>query len=757
MIRLSPARRAPGVLLVAVLASAAVTAEARAAATIESGDLGVTLRDDLNGIAVLRDSRSGRDYAAALEKPVGLYRIFVGRKPASAEKVASTGAVARSCRAVDGGVELRFDHEKPHPMGVTVTATADPARPFVRWRIAVENRTGKPISAVEFPIVTCAVQLGKHEADDAIVYPMLEGVLLVRPKVRFRDGLTYGGDWPGGVAAQFVYLFDREGGLYAAAHDPAGYPKAPLLTRAGDVMQVTFRHGFPSEPADRVATEYDVVLGAGGGSWQHGADRYRDWATQHAPWCGAGPLAGRGDVPAWLKRGTVFLNFSFGRGGRFGTVDAADAVFKAWRAYLGRPIVACAFGWEKHGAWIGPDYFPPRGGEAYWRDLSRRLRARGDHTHVFTSGFRWGVRKPAQVDRSGKKPRTYTDLDGRADWEARGQAATAVNAEGRHVFKQPPWADNYILCTGSQTARDVLADAFAGLRDLGISGVDLDQNLGAEVADCYSPQHGHPIGRGLWQHRAMARFLKRIRDEGRRQDPDAFIGVEEPCEAYIPWIDLVHGRAFTDTRWPVKGPGSVSIPLYIYLYHDYQLNYAGWIDGGFSPLGNRLMGLGRAFVFGMQLGVRINGREFEADPGASPSLQTRRLRDAARIIARCEPYLLLGRMLHDPVVTGGGTIDPRTTDPPNRPRLPRGWPAVQATAWRAADGTVCYALANLTDGPRDVTLRAVAHGMTAGKVRLTRVDADAGTVLAEAVPLPAEVPIALQPWGLCAVTQTPAP
>ena len=96
----------------------------------------------------------------------------------------------------------------------------------------------------------------------------------------------------------------------------------------------------------------------------------------------------------------------------------------------------------------------------------------------------------------------------------------------------------------------------------------------------------------------MAGFLDNLRRKARPLNPDSFLGIEEPCECYIPWIDIYHGRAFTATRWPANGPGAVSIPLYVYLYHEYQPGYAGWIDGGFSPAGNVRWGMARAFLSG---------------------------------------------------------------------------------------------------------------------------------------------------------------
>ncbi len=495
-----------------------------------------------------------------------------------------------------------------------------------------------------------------------------------------------------------------------------------------------------------------MIWRTGGGSWQHGADIYRNWAQAEAPWCQK--KGAQRDVPEWLLKTNVFLNFAYQEENPFSTPQRADAALNAYREFFDLPIVACAFGWEKHGAWIGPDYFPPRGGDLYYTELSRRLAARGDHMHVFTSGFRWGVRKPVREIRDKSKPRVYTQWDGTPDFMRHGKSAAAINAEGQMVFQQPAWADNYLLCTGSQAATDLLAKCFQQIYALGISGVDLDQNLGAEAYDCYSAEHGHPLGRGVWQYEATKRFLAGVRTAAQAGNPSRFIGVEEPCEAFIPWIDAVHGRAFTDTHWPATGPGAVSIPLYIYVYHEHQMNYAGWIDRGFSPFGDERYGIGRAFIFGMQLGVRVNTGVFQYQSDDKPTMQLVMLRDAATLMANCESYLLLGRMLHSPKVLGSPPIVPPVKQGwSERTALPITWPAVQATAWRNAKGNVCYAIVNLSDTAQSIQLEATENGMT-GAVRLTRIDSDESLVLGDSLSLPKNIDLTLRPWEMCCVEQT---
>ena len=255
---------------------------------------------------------------------------------------------------------------------MTCRITASPDQPGIRWRIQVANRTGKPLSAMEYPILTCRRQLGDSFHDDAIVHPTLEGVLLCKPQRRLTKGQSASQHYPGKASLQFMYYFDRAGGLYVGAHDTAGHSKSAVVAGTESGLLLNWSHGFPSEYQPTTALAYDVVWKTAGGSWQHGADMYRDWVQNNASWARK-KVADR-DVSTWLLKTNVFLNFSYHKDSRFSTVQRADAALKAYRDFFGLPIVACAFGWEKHGAWIGPDYFPPRGGDRYYVELSKRLR-----------------------------------------------------------------------------------------------------------------------------------------------------------------------------------------------------------------------------------------------------------------------------------------------------------------------------------------------------------------------------------------------
>lgn len=742
-------------LLAPVAASVAFSAP-----VIESQRLRVELREDLNGFSAITDRQTGRNYAAKPKKPQGLYQLRLGSKPGSVANITSLDATRRKSQAIANGFEFHFEHTGKTPLTVICRATAGPQDPMIRWSIKVVNNGKRPLSAIAFPLAACVTKLDSDFSDDAILYPAREGTLLTKPHGEFREGVEFGFKYPGEASAQFMYFFDPKGGLYMAAEDGAGHPKTPAIAREGKSLVFKIESMQPGELAAAVEVPYEVVWTAGGGRWEDGAEIYRQWAAKQ-PWCAR--KIRESSIPAWLHQSNVFLNFRVDSSA-FDTVDAADQTFKKYRDFFGLPIVACAFGWEKNGDWIGPDYFPPVNGESYYIDLARRLKERGDHMQVFTSGFRWAVKAPVKNAKAGQ--RVYTDYDGTAKFMREGKAAAAINAQGRMILDQPAWADNYILCVGSAEAQKILADCFWHVFDWGVAGVDLDQNIGGEVDDCYNPAHGHPVGAGVWQYQAMSGFLKMVQQRAKAKHPDSFIGVEEPCEAYIPWMDVYHGRIFTDTHWPVSGPGRMAVPLYIYLYHEYQPGYAGWIDTGFSPFGIEKYGLGRAFIFGMYPGVRIpSGKMFDlSQPQISDELKM--LRGIARLQEWQKDSLLLGRMLPAPAVKGSPMIKPPTGsdqqevrrgdtgEAQKRGELPMPWPVVQATAWQSVDGqTVCYAIANLSDKPQKVKLELVGAG--GREVVLERRGYSLDEEISETVKvkLPMELSLSLKPWEVAAISQ----
>jgi hypothetical protein len=680
-----------------------------------------------NNRELLASPGGGPVFRVALEGAGGRTRVLTARH-----------ATQGTARPLDDGWQLTWQGFPERSLIVRATLRRS-STGGVAVRLAIENNTYWPVRSVSFPIVECRLPLSESGKGDAVLFPRHEGVLLREPHLHFtREGMWETERYPGHASAQLLAYYGGGGGAYIAAHDSGGHPKDLRVRRGSDGLELAVVHLCEISAGAEWSQPYDVVVDAFDGDWTAAADLYREWARRQ-PWC-ADRIRDR-DIAPWLTQGAGFYNYpaqARGQAGQalpfFPPAAAADALSDL-HDRLGAPVVAAPFSWEKQAVWIGPDYFPPRGGAQAWRDLASSLHSRGDRLMVFLSGFRYGLSKPG------------TDIDNSAAFEARGQEMAVRDRQGEVVIDERPWARNALLCPGHAGAREMLLECLRQAYDLGIDVVQLDQDVGGAVADCYAPDHGHPPGPGVWQREAMDAFLADVRREVRLHGRDRALTVEEPCELYIPRLDAYHGRAFTYEHWPATGKGAVSVPLFIYLYHPYLPGYAGWTGGGFDLPGRVELSIGRAFIFGMLVGVRANVWSPSRDEQDSTAF--RMWRDAVHLQRRCAPALLLGDMTSPPRLRGTSR-QPETRRAPGHgdAPLPLNVESVQATAWRDDDGQFWYAIANVEAEPSEVEIRLPVN-VPWPAMNVVRIDPTGEHRPGDSTQAGEWMPLYLKPFGIC--------
>ncbi len=656
---------------------------------IENKTLILEFNDSLKSIQSIIDRRSGRQWVYNINSP--LYEIGYGENYDSLKMIKSLDADRSTYTKTKDGIELKFWHEKGVKIEVTCIISCRNDDSLLHWTIGVKNLSDEIICSVEYPKISCKNIIGVESVDDAVLFPVNEGVLLTKMN---KAGAHMSGRYPGNVSAQLMYFYDPSGGFYYAAYDGSGYPKEIIVKGGEQSIVFSQKYLLPIQHVKQIEIPYEVVTGCFGGRWEDGASVYREWSDKQI-W--TEKTISQRSTPSWLKEPNLFINASFGS--KYSNVEKADQMIRKYHEFFDVPVVTAVFGWEKHGSWIGPDYFPPNPNKQFYLDLVKKLDERGDHLHFYTSGFRWGIKKP--VNEKGLKPRVYTNYDGTAMFMKRDKDFAVTDRKNELVLRKPRWADNYMMCVGSVGARNILDSCYNYIYNLGVAGVDLDQNLGGEVDDCYNDSHGHSKGAGLWQTRSMEKFLSKIGSDNLKRGNKYFQGVEETSERYIPYLDVFHGRSFTATVWPVSGPGAVSIPLYIYLYHQYQIAYAGWIDGGFSPCGYEKYGLGRAFILGMYPGIRVGGNmELKGD---NPSDELKMLKGYVELMKEFPEFLLRGRMIGEVVVEGSDYLN---TAIGKGDKIPVKWNSVQGICWLSENGDkTAYALANLSDSTQKIRIK----------------------------------------------------
>jgi hypothetical protein len=467
------------------------------------------------------------------------------------------------------------------PIQVTCTATVTATDPMVRWRIAVQLPADLVLETVRFPIITLKAPLSAETTDDALVLGSTKGGIVRRPSTQ-KPGTAYTIGQPGNMAAQFGCYYAGPTGFFTAALDAKGYPKNLSATRVAagvefSWQQSMFASGTVTQDYDLALTTFSGTAGAPA-DWRDAADLYKAWALQQ-PWC-ATTYDRRTDLPPWLQQGPAMVRF-----GRDWLADPAQ--IDRWMAefyqkhFPGVPLITAFWGWEKHGNWVTPDYFPVFPSDEEFKRLVARLRAQGAHAFPWPSGYHWTLTFRKQGD-------------GGFAWDDRTRFATVARAHavqtraGQPYLRTPSWlagGDTACLCGGDPwTHRWWNEDICVPLAERGCELIQVDQVVGGNFPPCYDPAHPHAPGPGRWQTEAFARQLQTMHAAMRRIQPDAVVCFEEPNE----WFNhLVGLQDYRDCETPHEWAS-----VFNYLYHEFLPPFQS------NPRGDDLVMLAHCLVDG---------------------------------------------------------------------------------------------------------------------------------------------------------------
>jgi hypothetical protein len=361
-------------------------------------------------------------------------------------------------------------------------------------------------------------------------------------------------------------------------------------------------------------------------------------------------------------------------------------------------------GWEKIGEWVGPDYFPPFGGNKF-ESMCRSLREKGIQVFPFgLSGLKLPIRK--KIPRDASQPELSIDYDNREIFEKQYRPFAAAGSSGDPIIDSFPanWDGLHgYACVTSSQAREQLYGASLRLAvEYGANVSQADQVFGGAVPECYHPDHGHTPGRGTWQVEALREIYADTRRDAKKGDPDFALSQEFPCELYIQYLDVCHGRVSDQPR------GIWGVPLFSYLYHEYLPCYGGdWS----SLLRDNSCGVyvqANNFVFG-SLPAGSPQTAYKKPVNELPQGCDERIllmaRHACALSAAFPQYIILGKMLRpDPLDVPDIQIPFVGMDFAGWKKKTLPVPAVLHCLWQGPDRSRAYALANISDSPRRLTL-----------------------------------------------------
>ncbi len=544
----SPRHRLTGLLAVLLLTALAAPATRAGEVVLENASVRLLIRD--GRLRSLQDKARGLEHAAP-EAPTALFQLqwIDGVRPAGT--LDATAMSARVARQTAGEVELDYDHPQA-VVQVRIMLADTPGESH--WSLTVTpRRPALAVGTVTFPIL--ATPAGAGPAEKRYLLPHFEGRLQPVSQPPFWRS------YPADLFAQLIAGLAPDGGFLLWTDDGAGHVKSFGLQRRGAATEFAVRH-LPAYAAGREWRMPDRTrLSFCGGAWQDAADIYRRWATTQ-PWAGT-PLRERRDVPALLHHPPLCLSTQLDRE----NLDTLPARLAAWGERFGAPIVYRPLGWERHGNWVGIDYFPP----ARFRELAAQLQARGIALAGFISGYRWTTRV---ADARGKRPADNAAL---ARFYAQAQGATVGERkrDGELLTFQAEGRDSIRICRGTEFGQRFLPDTARRLFELGVTVIHDDQDHGPYPngqESCFDPSHGHPVPGGPWALDVTRRSFQAIRADAAQRGRADFFLTKETCTELLN-LDL-HGYQ-TRLFHEASTPGLV--PLSQYLFHDRIPVIFGWV------------------------------------------------------------------------------------------------------------------------------------------------------------------------------------
>lgn len=505
---------------------------------------------------------TGRVYTADAVTPVFSVVVVSVADFADAKTVTAFDAAKRTAEPLADGQRLVFADFKERLEKVVCTVrSTDNGR--LRWRIAVTPKPGFAATLVDYPKIMLKPRLGADGADDAIVHGGRNWGLVHDPGATWDpkkwDGLYL--QQPENLFAQFACYYDPEGGLYTAAEDAETMAKGLQFQRQKDGILLTWQ--WKDWIVSARELPYDIVTAAVRGRdgeplrWQDAADVYRAWARGQR-WCKT-PFRDRADLPEWLRSAVPIVRFD--REWLDKPEHVRQWLEKYWKArYPHMPLVGAVWGWEKHGYWITPDYFPMYPDDATFAQIVAAFRANGVRFFPWPSGYNWTLTyKP--------RPDGTFEYESRAAFEKVRHLACAT-AAGDVLLKKPSWyfgGEMPVLCRGDARTRDWWTTSVAGpLMDRGAELVQFDQVNGGRHPPCWSRGHGHPPHAGRWWAGSMLAQLDQVQAAARKRGTNLVLGFEDPNEFYL---DRVGVQDYRDTE--ITSTNRTVASVWNYLYHEF--------------------------------------------------------------------------------------------------------------------------------------------------------------------------------------------
>lgn len=682
-----------------LLGTVAVSALADAAAdldrpTIANDKVEIQFDPDSGSMRSLMDRRNGHNFIEQTNRRP-LWTIFL--RDAATTAVSPSDASIFRWKSAREQMELTWEIAGEVGLRVTAIVGLKNGHPASEWRIRVEGLADREIESIRFPIVGSIAR----QDDESMAIPVWMGEAARTPRAALK-GRRREWEYPGSLSLQCVAYYRQGGpGLYVSSDDTSALGKRFAVEGSEEGELALEAIHVPNERDIRdgvYETPYDVEVHLFEGDWFTAAESYRDWALLQQ-WAEDSRLA-NGSVPGWVSNTGLWV---WNRGRSQGVLEPAAALQEA----VGLPVSVFWHWWHGCAYDVGfPEYFPPREGAASFVNAMNAAHERGLHGIVYMNQRLWGMTTESWTAENAER------------FAVKGPNG-AIRPEVYNTFTKSPCV---AMCMGTSFWRDKYASlATTASRDYGVDGIYMDQ--ACLSLPCYDAAHGHPLGGGNYW---IDGFRSLTRDIRGKNDGIALAG--EGCgEPWLAYLDLMLTLQVSKERY--SGPNDWEpIPFFQAVYGGKAIFYGNYSSltmppydelwpGEFAPkeplkLLDRKFSTqfrleqARAFAWGLQPTIA----NFQPEHLKERESEMRFVIKLARLRRKALKYLQYGTMLRPPVIAS-----PRIEFDLSRLSIYAGQqeglkefrashPAVLASAWRAADGSVGIVLVNVSAEDQTLTL-----------------------------------------------------
>jgi hypothetical protein len=537
---------------------------------------------------------AGREFATG-RQPIFLFRLAdpgAGR----GRSFSSRDATRCDVRAGDPGEGLVLDYAYRDGATVRVTFSAGEVAGLTA-SIEVSGRPGRVLQEVSFPSLLLKGKFGASARSVKLFMPGADGYVATREGLLRRgwNGRTY----PGSASMQFMAYYDDAGGLTVQTRDTRGEPKdfRAIFSRARGRMRFGVRHLLPAV-AGRGFKSCPIALLACEGHWTSAASKYRAWARKQ--WW-ARPRTGESAPPKWLRRGFLTLGGQFrplGVGEHVVPIGKWPEVVRAWRKATGAAnVMLDVRGWERHGSYCSPFYFPMYPSDEAVGGMADSVRPERARLMAMIAGLKWMIRRQTKPGRSYHV--VGFDFTDRFDHKAR--SVCILGRDGKPVIRQPTQSWDGVtafMCPAHPFTAEHFRETARRCARAGLVLFEFDQMNGGRCPPCYSRAHGHPPGPGAWTIKAIAGVMSEARKAGRAVTADFGTSLEDAQELLLGELDSWVSRAGHMTKWPANGRGSYVVPAFAFVYHPLSRAICFDIQSSVGPDPYQILQMGRYFVAG---------------------------------------------------------------------------------------------------------------------------------------------------------------